>query len=321
MNRREFLGGGFGALALATASRASAATETEGFERPTVEVKGDFGGAKMYCFGTRCDAIGLSTVFVSKTGHVAVVDGGRDWGGKDGAFLYGKLMELGGHVDRWFVTHPHDDHYGALRTIMARPDFRKLKIDQLVFSFPKTEWILGCEKNNDVREFLADVKKYCGHIKVRRYVTGEVWKPDSSLAMETLNEPFLEDHLINGNSICQTVTMGEHRILVTGDMTKAQGRWLMKLLGSERIRHDICFLSHHGQNGGDKEFYAAVAPETVIWPTPAWLWDNIWPKSFGGNRPSGIGTGPWNANYTKCWLQELKIMKQHLLCRNDVIFG
>ena len=318
-NRRQFLGLGAGALAVSAVPRAIAAEQPG--EPCTVEVKGNYGGAKMYCFGTRCDAIGLSTVFVSKTGHVAVVDGGRSWGGLDGDFLFDRLVKFGGHVDRWFITHAHSDHHGALKTIMQRPDFRKLRIDELVFSFPDTEWILGCEKNNDVREFLGLVKKHCGHIKVRRYVTGEVWKPDGSIAMETLNEPFLGDHLINGNSICQTVTMGEHRILVTGDMTKAQGHWLMKRLGPERIRHDICFLSHHGQNGGDKDFYAAVAPETVIWPTPAWLWDNIWPKSFGGGRPTGIGTGPWNTTYTKCWLQELKVMKQHLLCRGDVVFG
>mgnify|MGYP003335887578 CR=1 FL=1 len=77
MNRRQFLGVGAGALALASCPRVASAANGKDDEFPTVEVKGDFGGAKMYCFGTRCDAIGLSTVFVSKTGHVAVVDGGR----------------------------------------------------------------------------------------------------------------------------------------------------------------------------------------------------------------------------------------------------
>lgn len=320
MDRRAFIGGGIGLVATAAASARAARPEGAGGE--TVEVKGNFGGAKMYCFGTRSDTIGLSTVFVSKTGHVAVVDGGRDYcGGADGEFLFGKLMEFGGHVDRWFITHAHNDHFGALLTIMSRPDFRRLKIDELVFTFPPTDWILKYEKNSDVRKFLTAVKKYCGHIKVRKYVPGEIWRPDDSLSMETLHELYLEDHYVNGNSFCQTVTMGEHRILVTGDLTQAQGHWLMKKLPPERLKHDICFLSHHGQSGADKEFYAAVAPDTVIWPTPAWLWDNVWPKASDPDHPTGLGTGPWNTNYTKCWLQELKIMKQHLLCRGDVIFG
>ena len=72
-NRRQFLGLGAGALAVSAVPRAIAAEQPG--EPCTVEVKGNYGGAKMYCFGTRCDAIGLSTVFVSKTGHVAVVDG------------------------------------------------------------------------------------------------------------------------------------------------------------------------------------------------------------------------------------------------------
>jgi len=318
VNRRGFLGCGLGTLAAAVLSPAAVRAEEE---KGTVRVEGDFGGARMYCFGTRCDAIGLSTAFVSKTGHVAVVDGGSYYGPADGDFLLGKLKELGGHVDRWYITHAHSDHYGALRTILEKPNLGGLKIDEIVFSFPPTEWILKLEADNHVRDFLAVLKKNGRKFKVRRYVTGEVWKPDDSLAMETLHDLFTADNLINGNSICQTVTMGQHRVLVTGDLTAAQGRWLMKQLGPKRLKHDICFLSHHGQNGADKDFYAAVAPETVIWPTPAWLWDNNWPKAFGSARPSGIGTGPWNTNYTKCWLQELKVMKQHLLCRGDVVFG
>lgn len=279
------------------------------------------GGAKMHCFGTRCDSIGLSTVFVSRNGHVAVVDGGCCYGTADGDFLFGKLMEMGGRVDRWYITHAHSDHYGALLTIMNRPDFKKLSIGELIFTFPPVEWILKVEPGNGVKKFLSAVKTHCSHIKVRKHVTGEVWRPDDSLAIETLHDLYTSDNLVNGNSICLTATMGSMRVLVTGDLTEAQGHWLMKKLGPERMKHDVCFLSHHGQSGADKEFYAAVAPETVIWPTPAWLWDNIWPKSFGGNRPSGLGTGPWKTNYTKCWMQELKIMKQHLLCRGDVTLG
>ena len=320
MTRRQFLGSGTGLLAFTAVADSPASAPVAG-DKLVVEVRGDFGGAKMYCFGTRCDAIGLSTVFVSRTGRVAVVDGGCCYGPADGDFLFRRLKEFGGHVDRWYLTHAHSDHYGALLTILRRPDFKDLRIDELVFTFPPTEWILKVEPDNRVAEFYDALERRKDDLKVRRHVKGEIWRPDDSLSLETLNDLYTADNLINGNSMCMTATMGEHRIFVTGDLTVRQGRWLMQQLGSERIKHDICFLSHHGQNGADKEFYAAVAPDTVIWPTPAWLWDNLWPKSFGGNRPSGIGTGPWNTNYTKCWLQELKIMKQHLLCRGDVVFG
>jgi len=58
----------------------------------------------MICLANRSGTQMLSTVFVSKTGHVAVVDGGYY---KDGDFLFSKLMELGGRVDHWFITHAH----------------------------------------------------------------------------------------------------------------------------------------------------------------------------------------------------------------------
>ena len=84
----------------------------------------------------------------------------------------------------------------------------------------------------------------------------------------------------------------------------------MKKLGS-RLKHDIVFLAHHGQNGVAKEFYAAVKPEVAIWPTPTWLWDN--------NNGGGLGSGPWLTNFVKCWMQELGVKKNYLLVK-DYLF-
>ena len=69
------------------------------------------GGGRVYALSSRIDTISLSTVFVSPEGKILVVDGGHY---PDGPFLGEFLRALGGHVDYWFLTHAHEDHFGAL---------------------------------------------------------------------------------------------------------------------------------------------------------------------------------------------------------------
>ena len=108
-----------------------------------------------------------------------------------------------------------------------------------------------------------------------------------------------------------SVKAGGKTWLETGDMGVEGGRDAMKKLGS-RLKHDIVFLAHHGQNGTDKEFYAAVKPEAAIWPLPSWLWDN---RVTNGT----YGSGPYRTNYTKCWMQDLGVKTNYVLLK-DYLF-
>ena len=99
--------------------------------------------------------------------------------------------------------------------------------------------------------------------------------------------------------------------LQTGDMGVEGGRDAMKKLGS-RLEHDIVFLAHHGQNGVDKDFYAAVKPEAAVWPLPSWLWDN---RVTNGT----YGSGHYRTNYTKCWMQDLGVKTNYVLLK-DYLF-
>ena len=50
---------------------------------------------------------------------------------------------------------------------------------------------------------------------------------------------------------------------MTGDIGEQAGD---RLLGEipDRLPHDVVFMSHHGQHGAKKTFYAAVKPEVAI---------------------------------------------------------
>ena len=70
----------------------------------------------LYMMKSATDTICESFILVSG-GVVTVIDGGFE---SEAETLYAKLRELGGHVDAWFFTHPHDDHYGAFCRLLEQ---------------------------------------------------------------------------------------------------------------------------------------------------------------------------------------------------------
>ncbi len=61
----------------------------------------------------------MCCVLQTPGGHVLVIDGGWE---ADAAYLRDFLRRLGGRVHTWFITHQHDDHFGALTAILRKPD-------------------------------------------------------------------------------------------------------------------------------------------------------------------------------------------------------
>ena len=68
----------------------------------------------------------------------------------------GKVVVMDGEVEAWFVSHPHDDHMGALTKILENP--KGLKIKKLYHS-RFSESLIDCEKpyNDYARRFYAAV--------------------------------------------------------------------------------------------------------------------------------------------------------------------
>lgn len=315
MNRREFLAG---SAALAAAGMHVASAADGNATRPPnlafkelEEVPFLSGGGRVWCFSNRGHSQMESHVFVSPEGKVLVIDGGFY---DDAAFLRQFLLSIGGKVDYWFITHAHEDHYGALVKMYENGPVEGLEIGELLFSFPERAWMEKYEREciphlaRLFDKFLPklDSKTTRGDCSVGRKVTFGSW------SFEILNDFLLcPNNPINNSSICLTVNAGGKRWLVTGDLGVQGGKRVAAALG-ERLRHDIVFLAHHGQNGVEKDFYAEVKPDMAVWPTPDWLWENrAWKQT--------PGSGPWKTNYTKCWMQELGVKRNYVLSR-DVVF-
>lgn len=317
MDRRGFIKGALCAAAggALVPSRTAQAAERPLRTRtlpPAAVVTYFAGGWQMYMYSGRTTDISLSTLFRSPSGRIVMVDGG--WGA-DGEFLLGEIKRLGGVVDTWFLTHAHRDHYRALGEILKKPGCGGLKIGRVVHNFIPLDFIAEVSPSGlpHVREFLDDLAR--SGIAVERPAAGRIYDFGEGLSFECLNEPDLSVRrdAINNSSVCYRVVNAEKSVLVTGDVSEEMGAKMLATLPPEKLKSDVCFLSHHGQMGASKEFYAVVRPEICIWPTPQWLWDN----DLGGTH--GPGSGPFRTNYTKCWMQDLGVKRQFLLTR-DVIF-
>ena len=317
MDRRGFIKGALcaaagGALVPSRAAQAAERPLRTGTLPPATEAPYFGGGWQMFMYSGRTTDISLSTLFRSPSGRIVMVDGG--WGA-DGEFLLDEIKRLGGVVDAWFLTHAHRDHYRALGEILKKPGCGGLKIGRVVHKFVPLEFIAEVSPSAlpHVREFLDDLAR--SGIAVERPAAGRIYDFGEGLSFECLNEPDLSMRrdAINNSSVCYRVVNAGKSVLVTGDVSEEMGAKMLATLPPEKLKSDVCFLSHHGQMGASREFYAAVKPEICIWPTPQWLWDN----DLGGTH--GPGSGPFLTNYTKCWMQDLGVKRQFLLTR-DVIF-
>ena len=278
--------------------------------KPLDEVAEGLGGGRVLCLANRSQSQMFGAVFVSPSGRVAVVDGGCF---PDGGNLATVLRSLGGHVDLWLITHAHSDHYGALATLLEKPDMGGLHIGELGFAFPDKSWTDRAEPASAPfrARFEAALTRHPG-LKTVRLSKGRRFDLGDGWTFETLNDYDLDLKVpnINDTSICFSVRAGGRTWLVTGDVAVQTGRRLVKELGA-KLEHEFVFMAHHGQMGADKSFYAAVKPKVAIWPTPDWLWDN--------DTGKGPGSGPFHTNYTKCWMQELGVKRNYVLTR-DVLF-
>jgi len=308
MERRDFIKTSI----LAAGATPLAAVGAAGFEVPSERVVPYFGGGwRMYAFSNRTIDIMLSTLFRSPSGRLVMVDGG--WG-KDGEFLLPVLKQFGGVVDTWFLTHAHGDHYKALGGILKKAKCGGLKIGRVVHDFLPVDFIESTEKAcaPHVADFLSDLAR--SGIAVEKPSVGQKFDFGEGLSFECLNgyDLSMRRDALNNSSICYRVENGGKSVLVTGDLGADMGEKLLKTVPRNKLKCDMCFLAHHGQAGAKKSFYEAVMPEACIWPTTQWLWDN----DLGGTH--GPGSGPFQTNYTKCWMQELGVKRQFLLTRDFV---
>lgn len=208
---------------------------------------------------------GNSFVIQLKNGHFIVEDGGTE---ADAPYLIDYLESLTAEgekpiVEAWFMTHAHGDHYGALKTIMTKPELAdRIYVEGVYFVDP----------SNSVKEFFSSGEGSVS--QAAWYVVNAATsfkQPDGSAAKFyrpslgqryyfcdiTIDIPFTMDQItidayysadFNDTSLWMMHNIEGQRFLHAGDAGTTSTKMAMGFYDKEYFELDMFSVLHHGIN-------------------------------------------------------------------------
>ena len=254
MDRRDFIKvSGAAAAGLALAGCVPAATNWSKRDEELYgpQMKGHF---SLMQISSVEDTIGNSYLLKTKGGKVIMMDGGHS---AEAPHLRERIKEAGGHVDLWFISHPHEDHMEALITILEDP--QGITIDKIIYS-RVADAFLDNEKDS------AEFARHYYHVLD--------------------NTPFRVD-IVNLHKPFQRFDIDGVSVVFLGDAEVECGNAALESC-REYLDCDYLQMAHHGQNGVSEEFYKTVSFRACLWPTPSWVWEpdenRTWLKTYDTRR-------------------------------------
>lgn len=244
------------------------------------------------CQLTNCTPVQMmGYVIKTKNGKVIVIDGG---GYDQSAPLEGIIKKYGGHVDMWFLTHNHNDHYGSLMAILGKKS--DIKIDGIWRNNCKPKVIekMNPEEKNEVMKWIDFEKET--DIPRHELCFGDTFDVDG-VKIEVLGTDNPEIAVNNSNNQSAVLKFSENgfSVLFLADLGVEGGEKLLKR-AKDKLKSDAVQPAHHGQAGVSLDLYDKIGAKYIFWPTPKWLWDNT--KYLGGEP----GTGPFKTQETVAYL-------------------
>lgn len=260
---------------------------------------GSNSGVTMWQLPSQIGSIGMSYVIRTKNNHIVVVDGGFP---QDAAYLRGFLADLGNRVDAWIITHPHDDHAGALNDLLKAQ--RDLKIDRIYESVCSRDWYTKVELDclSFTEEFYGNVDK--SGIPVTDVQPGMKFVVDGVRFMVLgVKNPEFTANAYNESSIVVKMFTAKTSVLFLGDLGVEGGKKILAGPYAKYVKSDYVQMAHHGQNGVNEDFYKAVSPKYCLTPAPAWVWNND-----NGNGPN---TASLQSLIVRKWMEDLHVKKNY----------
>ena len=248
------------------------------------------------------NTIGNSYVMRTSKGKVIVMDGGFP---QEELTLRGFIGALGNQVDAWFISHPHDDHFGALIEILKNPQHMRIK--SIIHSrLPET--VLKAEPQSEkmAREFYTLLQNLKDTQVFDLQQPGDVFRYDDmqvkvlGVANDFTGNPY------NNSSMIYRVWDRRKSILFLGDAGVECGQKALDGPFRSELDCEYIQMAHHGQNGCDEHFYKTVKFRACLWPTPTWVWNN--------DQGKGFDTGILKTVEVRKWMEKLGIQEHHTTC-------
>lgn len=266
------------------------------------------GVGELWMLASTTGAQNLSIVIKSPHGKLIVVDGGWE---ADADKLSSLILQQGGKVDAWLITHPHEDHVGALCAIL-NDSSRKIKIDKIYCSLATPDWYRQVSPTGAgiADQLLSAFTKLPVGTVTNNIGRGTEINIDDVNIRVLNNRGVYTYNGVNNSSMVYKIRVSGQSILILGDLAYDGGKDLIKTCTAAELKSDIVQMAHHGQQGVDQDAYALIAPTICLWPSPAWLWNN--------DNGGGVGSGPWGTLTTRAWMDALGVKDNRSLKDGDV---
>ena len=273
------------------------------------------GGGSLLQVANRSRTQMMSYLIETPDGKVIMIDGGF-YCEEDAENLYNLVMERGGSVDLWLITHAHVDHLGALLWLMEKQPVFDIRIEKMCFHFPAREWLAQKEDWKYNHKFFAYLEKL--GIPVEVPLAGDVMDC-GGVSVEIVSVPENYENYPHNNpaSMIFLVHFPKQDVLFLGDFDVHGQEEFLEKRDISKIRKDIVQMSHHGQDGVDQSFYQLIQPKICLYPTPKWLWEN---NHYGSDNPETVGKGPFKTLETRRWMEELGVLHSYTHAEGDYLF-
>nr|MBQ8252534.1 MBL fold metallo-hydrolase [Lachnospiraceae bacterium] len=249
----------------------------------------------------------MSYTIESNKGGLIVVDGGRAWQTES---LVETIRKKGGVVDAWIITHPHDDHCGALASVLeAEWDKSHIEIKQILIGEMDYEAVMeeGSERAGAYTYLKMGLERF-GNVT---WLSAGDELSIIGLRMKVLhtcNDTVLEnsDNIMNDGSMVFKLYSEKKSVLFLADTADntaemaaeitdySQGSKIGRLIADEimknypdDVKSTIVQMSHHGNGSYPDYFYEAINPRIAFFDAPQWLMEN---KNKDTGEPSYYST-------------------------------
>ena len=245
------------------------------------------------------DTIGDSFIITTEDGKVIVVDGGFQF---ETDYFIQYLKSVTGQkkprIDAWFLSHPHTDHVEVFNEV-AEHRTKQVTFDKVLLHYVPAE-LYASRSQEEGRQMVSAFDRISRAFpqKVQILNTGDVFNIGKAkiTVLYTADTSLID---VNEHSVIFRMDLGGKSVMFTGDAQVGAGnKTVAQWADSGLLDCDICKMAHHGQDGVDRSFYEAVAPEICLWPTPSWVWDNV-----NGNLKTPEVRG---------WIEELGVRENYV---------